>query len=97
MSDDPFVPWERQPEPDRPGPGPDPDRVAADVAALSELIAGGAEVDGRAEIAESTWVIYGHTTYDGEIVLGEYPDPAEAAEVMDATRRRGLDGDGGVL
>lgn len=80
---------------DRHGSGPDagPDRTRDDVAALSDLIAAGVEVDGEVEVAESTWVIYGHTTYDGEIVVGEYHDAAEASEVLRAAPRRRPDHD----
>lgn len=80
-------------QPDRPRSALDPDRVAADVAALRELIAAGVEVDGQARVADSIWAIYGHTSYDGELLVGEYPDPAEASEVLDATRRRSPDDD----
>jgi hypothetical protein len=75
--------------PDRPdqGPGPSRDQVADDVAALSELTAAGVEVDGEVQVAESTWVIYGHTSYDGEVVVGEYHSAAEAAEVLRAAPR----------
>jgi hypothetical protein len=81
---------------DRPHSHLDPDRVAADVAALWELIAAGVVVDGQAQVTDSIWVIYGHTSYDGEVLVGEYPDPVEASEVLDATRLRGPDGDWAV-
>jgi hypothetical protein len=71
-----------EPQPDR--PGPDSDRVSEDIAALSELAATGVEIDGQVQIAESTWVIYGHTSYDGEIIVGEYHDAAEASAVLRA-------------
>jgi hypothetical protein len=73
--------------------GLDPDRVSEDVAALVELTAAGVEVDGEVQVAESTWVIYGHTSYDGEIVVGEYHDAAEASEVLRAAPRRNPDHD----
>lgn len=63
------------------------DRIRDDLAALSELTAAGIEVDGRVQVAESTWVVYGHTSYDGEIVLGEYHDVAEASAVLRAAPR----------
>jgi hypothetical protein len=63
-------------------PHPDPDRVSDGIAALSDLTAAGVEVDGQVQIAESTWVIYGHISYDGEIIVGEYHDAAEASEVL---------------
>jgi hypothetical protein len=60
------------------------DPVSDAIAALSELTRAGVEVDGELQVAESTWVIYGHTIYDGEIIVGEYHDAAEAAEVLQA-------------
>ncbi len=70
--------------PDHPDPpeGTDPDRVREDLAELADLVATGIEVDGEVQVAESTWAIYGHSSYDGEIILGEYPDADEAAEVL---------------
>jgi hypothetical protein len=55
---------------------------------IAELTAIGVEVDGEAQVCESTWVVYGHTSYDGEVVVGEYQDAAEATEMMRAARRR---------
>jgi hypothetical protein len=69
-------------------PHPDPDRVREDIAALSELITAGVEVDGEAQVAESIWVIYGRTSYDGEVIVGEYHDAAEASEVLRAAPHR---------
>jgi hypothetical protein len=66
------------------GSYPDPDRLRDDLAALSELVAAGVEVDGEVQVTESTWVIYGRTTYDGEVVVGEYHDAVEASEVLRA-------------
>ena len=54
------------------------------IAALSALADAGVEVDGELQVAESTWVIYGHTTYDGEVIVGEYHDAVEASEVLRA-------------
>jgi hypothetical protein len=62
------------------------DRVSEDIAAISELVASGIEVDGEAQVCESTWVIYGHTSYDSEVVVGQYQDPAEASEVLRAAQ-----------
>jgi hypothetical protein len=73
-----------EPHPDRPGTGLDPEQLSEDVAALSELAAAGVEVDGQVQVAESTWVIYGHTSYDGEVVVGEYHDAVEVTEVLRA-------------
>ena len=63
---------------------PERDRTQIDeaIAALTKLTATGVDVDGELQIAESTWAIYGHTSYDGEIIVGEYDDAAEAAEVL---------------
>jgi hypothetical protein len=68
---------------------PEPDRKQIDeaIAALTELIATGVDVDGELQIAESTWAIYGHTSYDGEIIVGEYHEAAEASEVLRAIPR----------
>jgi hypothetical protein len=83
-----------EPIPDRAGtgadadpeqvPGPGPDVISDDVAALCDLVAAGVEVDGEVQVTESTWVIYGRTSYDGEIVVGEYHDATEAIEVFRA-------------
>ncbi|HKA03544.1 MAG TPA: hypothetical protein VKD67_04425 [Acidimicrobiales bacterium] len=59
-------------------------KVREAIAALSELTASGVDVDGELQIAESTWVIYGHTSYEGEVIVGEYHDATEAAEVFRA-------------
>jgi hypothetical protein len=67
--------------------GIDRDRVAEDLAALVELAAAGVEVDGEVQVAESTWFLYGHASYDGEIVVGEYHDAVEAEEVLRAAPR----------
>lgn len=39
------------------------------------------------QVAESTWAVYGHSTYDGEVIIGEYHELSEA--------RTALEGDGG--
>jgi hypothetical protein len=85
MSD--YVIPQLEPQPDRPGSGPDPDRVSEGIAALWDLIATGVEIDGEVQVAESTWVIYGRTSYDGEIIIGEYHDAAEASAVLRAAPR----------
>jgi hypothetical protein len=74
-----------EPRPEHPGSDPDADRVSDEIAALAELAATGIEVDGQAEVAERLWAIYGHSTYDGELILGEYDDAAEATEVLRST------------
>ena len=66
-----------------------PDRVREDLAALADVVATGIEVDGQVvEVAESTWAIYGHAIYDGEVIVGEYPDAEEASEVLHAAPHR---------
>jgi len=56
--------------PDHPD-GTNPDRVREDLAELADLIAIGIEVDGQVlQVAASTWAIYGHSSYDGEIIVG---------------------------
>jgi len=65
-----------------------PDEIAAAIVAVSALAEAGVEVDGELQVAESTWVIYGHTAYDGEIIVGEYHDEAEADVIFHAAPRR---------
>jgi hypothetical protein len=65
------------------------------IAAISELTQAGVEVDGELQVAESTWVIYGHANYDGEIILGEYHDALEADEVFRAAPHRPPDAGSG--
>lgn len=87
--------------PHRPDQGGDPrnvqlgDLIADDLAALSELTAAGIEVDGEVQVAESTWVVYGHASYDGEIIVGEYDSAAEASAVLRAAPRPRPDPDPG--
>ncbi|HZM38783.1 MAG TPA: hypothetical protein VFB94_06695 [Acidimicrobiales bacterium] len=63
-------------------------RVLEDLAELTELTEAGVELDGEVQVAETTWVIYGHTSYDGELIAGEYHDAIEASEVLRAAPRR---------
>lgn len=77
------------PEPHADRPDELAEQVAADIAALSELTEAGIEVDGQVQVAESTWALYGHTSYDGEIVVGEYHSAVEASEVLRAAPRPG--------
>jgi hypothetical protein len=63
----------------RPDPG---ERLAEDLASLTDLADAGVEVDGEVQVEASTWVVYGHTSYDGEVVVGVYHDEAEATEVV---------------
>jgi hypothetical protein len=83
------------PEPGRGSSGIDADPVSEAIAALSELTAAGVEVDGEIQVTESIWAIYGHTSYDGEILVGEY-DAAEASEVLRAAPRRRPDHEGPI-
>ena len=66
----------------------DPEQLNEHLAALAELTASGVEVDGEVQVSESTWVVYGHTSYDGEVVVGQYQDAVEAAEVLRAAQGR---------
>ena len=65
-----------------------PYEISAAIAAISELAEAGVEVDGELQVAETTWVIYGHTSYDGEIIVGEYHDAVEAEVVFQAAPHR---------
>src|SRR5262245_24373659 len=90
---DPIIPTPEPEETDEevslePRPGSEQDLVVADLVALSELATAGLELDGEVQIAESTWVMYGHTSYDGEVIVGEYYDATEASEVLRAVTRR---------
>jgi len=70
------------------------DEVAEAIAALLVVTEAGVEVDGEVQVAESTWVIYGHASYDGEVIVGEYHDAVEAAEVFRAVPRHVVERDG---
>ena len=76
-----------EPTADRRGAEIDADRVSDDVAAVAGLVAAGVEVDGEVQVVESTSAIYGHTRDDGEVIVGEYHDAAEAAELLRAAPR----------
>lgn len=67
---------------------PDPAWVSREVAALSALVASGVEVGGQLQVAESTWFIYGHISYDGEVVVAEYEDAVAASAVLRAFPQR---------
>ena len=58
-------------------------RLQADIAAICDLVNRGMQVDGEVVVGER-WGIYGRTAYDGELLLAEYDDPAEAAAVLAA-------------
>jgi hypothetical protein len=77
---DPSLP--SSPSGSSPEPELDPQQLRDDLAALAELAADGVEVDGEVQVTESTWVLYGHTSYDGEVIVGEYHDVVEATEVL---------------
>jgi hypothetical protein len=34
------------------------------------------------QVGEATWAVYGHSTYDGEVIIGEYDDPAAARAAL---------------
>jgi hypothetical protein len=63
------------------------ERIAQDVDAIEHLVAEtGAEVAGPiVQVGPSTWVVYGTYAYEGEVIVGEYSDPDEAAAVLRAT------------
>jgi hypothetical protein len=65
----------------------DPERVRRDIAEVTALTATGIEVDGEVQVAESLWVLYGHTTYDSGVVVAEYTDVVEATAVLRAVPR----------
>lgn len=58
------------------------DRLLLDIAKLCDLVDRGWEVDGEAVLIESQWVVYGRSSYDGEVILAEYDGPEEAAAVL---------------
>lgn len=60
----------------------DPRLVADDLTAVRST---GAALDGEViQVGESTWAVYGRTAYDGEVIVGEYHDLAEAWAVLRA-------------
>jgi hypothetical protein len=60
-------------------------RLRDDLVELAGLVAIGIEVDGQVvQVAKSTWAIYGHSTYEGGLIVGEYADARRALEVLDA-------------
>ena len=80
-----------EPSLDDPG-GAHPARVHDDLEALAEVVATGIEVEGQVvQVAESTWAIYGYAIYEGEVIVGEYPDAEEASEVLHAAPRHDTD------
>lgn len=89
--------------PDQPAAGParpervDPEWLRREVAALAALAPAGIEVDGRIQVADSTWFLYGHATYDGEVVLRGYRDGETAEQVLRAVPRRPPDRNEAIL
>jgi hypothetical protein len=71
--------------------GVDAEQLSKDLATVAELAAAGVEIDGEAQVCESTWVVYGNSGYGGEVVVGEYQSAAEAEAVLRAIRRDGTD------
>lgn len=58
-------------------------RTRPSLASLCELLAMGIEIDGAVASTERVgWVIYGRTTYDGELILAEYDDADEATAAL---------------
>lgn len=65
----------------------DPQVLADDLAAVRST---GAVLQGEAvQVGESTWAVYGQTTYDGEVIVAEYHDVVEARAVLRADRDGG--------
>ncbi|MEZ5181825.1 MAG: hypothetical protein R2702_08135 [Acidimicrobiales bacterium] len=60
-----------------------PARLQPDITTLCALVDMGYEVEGEAVLSESLWVVYGRSTYDGEVILAEYTHAAEAAAVLE--------------
>lgn len=60
-----------------------PARPHPDIATLCELVDMGYEVEGEAVLSETLWVVYGRSTYDGEVILAEYTHAAEAAAILE--------------
>jgi hypothetical protein len=63
-------------------------RLEAEVAILSEMVERGIRVDGEVRaIGSERWLIYGRSSYDGELILAQYADAAEARAVLRAVPR----------
>lgn len=58
------------------------ERLLLDIARLCRLVDLGYEVDGEAVLSESLWVVYGRSSYDGEVILAEYAHAEEATAVL---------------
>ena len=67
------------------------EQLSEDLAAVADLVAAGVEVDGEAHVTDTTWVVYGHSAYDGEIVVGVYGTEVEAIEVVHRAPHPGLE------
>jgi hypothetical protein len=59
-----------------------PDDVEPGAVDHVELAAAGIVPDGQLQVASSTWFLYGHTSYDGEVVLARYDDAGAAARAL---------------
>lgn len=69
----------------------DPAKLSEDLAAVEELIAEGIEIDSEAQVCETTWVVYGHTGYEGEVIVGRYQTEAEATAVLQGASHPGAE------
>jgi len=62
-----------------------PTHLEAEVAILNEMVDRGIRVDGEVRaIGSERWLIYGRSSYDGEMILAQYTDAAEARAVLRA-------------
>jgi len=62
-----------------------PERLREDLVEIADLVANGIEVDGQVvQVAKSTWAIYGHSSYEGGLIVGVLADACEALDVLDA-------------
>jgi hypothetical protein len=75
----------------------DPEWLRREVAALAQLVPAGIEVAGRIQVTESTWFLYGHASYDGEVVLRGYQDGETASQVLRAVPQRPPDRNEAIL
>jgi hypothetical protein len=58
-------------------------RVHLEAQALLEVETEGFVVDGGpVQISEDRWAVYAQSCYDGEVIVGEYPDEREARATL---------------
>ena len=74
------------------------EQLARDLQELDHLVADtGVELSGPViQVADDAWVVFGTYAYEGEVIVGEYPDPAEAAAVLRAAPTGDADEQAGV-